>query len=133
MTFNTHGLMSSIKQDWKTPIKLYEELDKEFHFDFDPCPSLKKITWEDHGLAIEWGKCNFVNPPYSDIKRWVAKAYREWEKGKIVVMLIPSRTDTSWWHDFIMKATEIRFIRGRLKFNDEKGRAPFPSAIIIFR
>ncbi len=133
MTKLNSGLFSSIKQDWKTPSKVYEELDKEFHFDFDPCPPLKKITWEDHGLAIEWGQCNFVNPPYSDIKRCVCKAYREYLKGKTVVMLIPSRTDTIWWHDFVMRASEIRFIKGRLKFNDEKNSAPFPSAIVVFK
>ena len=79
------------------------------------------------------GGVNFVNPPYSDIKNWCRKAYYEWKKGKTVVMLIPSRTDTGYWHDYIMKASEIRFIRGRLKFGDSKNSAPFPSAIIIFR
>ena len=78
------------------------------------------------------GGVNFVNPPYSQIKAWCKKAYDEWQKGKTVVMLIPSRTDTAYWHDYIMKADEIRFIRGRLKFSGAKYNAPFPSAVIVF-
>lgn len=129
MTFNTKGLMSSLKQDWKTPKKFYEELNKEFHFDFDPCPTNPKFD----GLKIEWGKCNFVNPPYKYIADWVKKGYEEWKKGKTVVFLIPSRTDTRWWHDYVMNATEIRFIKGRLCFNDDGKPAPFPSCVVIFK
>ena len=127
--FNTKGLMSSLNQNWRTPQKLYEELNKEFAFDFDPCP----VNPSFDGLNIEWGNCNFVNPPYNKISEWVKKSFEEWKKGKTVVLLIPSRTDTRWWHDYIMKATEIRFIKGRLKFNDNKGSAPFPSAIVVFK
>lgn len=77
---------------------------------------------------------SFVNPPYGrEIGRWIKKGFEEWRKGKTVVFLIPSRTDTAWWHDHIMKASEIRYIRGRLKFGDAKNSAPFPSAIAIFR
>ena len=126
---------SSIRQNWRTPKRFYEELDKEFHFDFDPCPG-GVVTWENGGLNIEWGKVSFCNPPYSDIARWVAKAWREAEKGKTVVLLIPSRTDTAWWHDFVGQASEVRFIRGRLKFEKpglKSDAAPFPSAIVIFR
>jgi hypothetical protein len=76
----------------------------------------------------------FVNPPYGrEIGKWLKKGYLEWEKGKTVVFLVPSRTDTLWWHDFVMKATEIRFIKGRLKFDGQKNSAPFPSAIIVFQ
>lgn len=85
------------------------------------------------GLKIEWGESNFVNPPYSQLKLWCKKAYEEHKKGKTVVMLIPSRTDTAAWHDYCMKATEIRFIRGRLKFGDAKNSAPFPSAVVVFK
>lgn len=121
---------SSIKQNWKTPKKFYEELNKEFQFDFDPCPS--NPTFD--GLMIDWGKSNFVNPPYGrQIVAWCKKAYEEYNKGKVIVMLIPSRTDTQWWHDYIMRAKEICFIKGRLKFDDHKNSAPFPSAIAIFR
>lgn len=121
---------SSIHLDWQTPTELYEQLNNEFHFDFDPCPH--NPTFD--GLLIEWGKCNFVNPPYGrEIIKWCRKAFHEWKKGKTVVMLIPSRTDTKWWHDYIMQANDIRFIQGRLKFRGYKGgSAPFPSAIIVF-
>lgn len=128
MTFNTKGLMSSITDEWRTPAKLYMELDKEFHFNYDPCP----LGGKENGLEKEWGESTFVNPPYSGIKEWIKKGFWEWQKGKTIVFLIPSRTDTKWWHEYVMKATEIRFIKGRLKFNDAKGSAPFPSAIIVF-
>jgi|TARA_R100000501_G_C2621554_1_gene114776 hypothetical protein len=128
--FNKH-LFTSIKDDWKTPKKFYEELDKEFNFNFDPCPS--NPTFD--GLEIEWKERNFVNPPYGrNISKWIKKGYEEWKKGKVVIFLIPSRTDTKWWHEYIMKATEIRFIKGRLKFEGYNGgSAPFPSAVIIFK
>jgi len=118
-----------MRLDWRTPKKLYEELDKEFNFDFDPCP----VNPAFDGLEIEWGERNFVNPPYGrEIGKWVKKGYEESRKGKLVVFLIPSRTDTRWWHDYIMKADEIRFIRGRLKFDEYNNSAPFPSAVVIF-
>lgn len=120
----------SINMLWKTPIEIYKQLDNEFHFDFDPCPSNPDFD----GLSIEWGKCNFVNPPYGkDISKWIKKGYEEYFKNKTVVFLIPSRTDTRWWHDYIMNASEIRFIKGRLKFKGAKNNAPFPSAVIVFR
>lgn len=122
-------MFSSATDDWSTPKDVYRTLDAEFGFDFDPCPLHSNFD----GLSMEWGWVSFVNPPYSNIKDWCRKAYDEWKKGKTVVMLIPSRTDTKYWHDYIMKASEIRFIRGRLKFGDSKNSAPFPSAIIIFR
>ncbi len=122
-------IFSSATDDWSTPKDVYRTLDAEFGFDFDPCP----LHADFDGLSMEWGGVSFVNPPYSKIKDWCRKAYDEWKKGKTVVMLIPSRTDTKYWHDYIMKASEIRFIRGRLKFGDSKNSAPFPSAIIIFR
>ena len=124
------GLFSSWRSDWRTPKSVYEQLDKEFHFNFDPCPSVPAFD----GLAIDWKERNFVNPPYGrEIGKWIEKGYRESQKGKLVVFLIPSRTDTIWWHSFIMKASEIRFIEGRLKFSDYHNSAPFPSAIVIFR
>jgi site-specific DNA-methyltransferase (adenine-specific) len=111
------------------PKGVYQTLDAEFRFDFDPCP----VDPDFNGLEIEWGQSNFVNPPYGKhIRNWVRKAYYESLKGKTVVMLVASRTDTNWWHDYIMKADSIRFIRGRLYFDDGDGRAPFPSAIVIF-
>lgn len=123
-------MFSSANDNWKTPDDVYNKLNTEFKFDFDPCPLNDSPEFD--GLSIEWGKSNFVNPPYSDIARWCKKCYEESLKDKIVVMLIPSRTDTRYWHDYIMKAKEIRFIKGRLKFGNSKNSAPFPSAIIVF-
>jgi len=127
---NRKVMFSSANDNYKTPSEVYNKLNDEFHFDFDPCPLNDNPEFD--GLEIEWGGVNFVNPPYSRIKDWCQKAYNESRKGKRVVMLIPSRTDTQYWHDYIMKAKEIRFIKGRLKFGDSKHNAPFPSAIIIF-
>ncbi|MCK9326394.1 MAG: phage N-6-adenine-methyltransferase [Bacteroidales bacterium] len=121
---------SSQRLDWKTPKAVYQILDAEFSFDFDPCPDNPKFD----GLNIEWGEVNYVNPPYGrELSKWVEKGYNEWLKGKTVVFLIPSRTDTICWHKFCMKATEIRFIQGRLKFDDCENPAPFPSCIVIFK
>ena len=122
----------SYRLDWRTPVGLYEQLDKEFNFTHDPCPA----NWDGvvDGLTSEWGTCNYVNPPYGkELPKWLEKSYSEWKKGKTVVLLTPSRTDTRWWHDYCMKATEIRYIKGRLKFDDHKKAAPFPSAVIIFK
>lgn len=126
----------SERLDWKTPKAVYQVLDAEFSFDHDPCPPNWDIELDgaDDGLIAEWGESNYVNPPYgNEIPKWIAKGYEEWQKGKTVVFLIPSRTDTRWWHDYCMKATEIRFIKGRLKFDDQPNPAPFPSAIIVFK
>ena len=129
---NTKVMFSSMSDEWRTPQSLFDKLDKEFNFDSDPCPMESKPLKES--LKVGWGECVFVNPPYSNISKWVNSAY--WHSllnNCIVVMLIPSRTDTKWWHNFVMKAKEIRFIKGRLKFSGHKNSAPFPSAIIIFR
>lgn len=124
------GLFSSLRGNWKTPKALFQGLHAEFCFDFDPCPSHPSFD----GLVSDWGEVNFVNPPYGkEIGKWIRKGYEEYLKGKTVVFLIPSRTDTKWWHQFILKASEIRFIKGRLRFDDQKNAAPFPSAIAIFQ
>ena len=120
------GLMTSLSPHWATPKWLYDELDNEFHFDFDPCPLGGNID----GLAISRGKRNYINPPYGrSIGPWIKKAY---ECGSLCVMLLPARTDTRWFHDYCMKADEIRWIKGRLKFGDAKNSASFPSMICIF-
>jgi len=130
--FNTKGLMSSLTDEWRTPQSLFDKLDKEFNFDSDPCPMKDKPLKK--GMINGWGERTFINPPYSSLKTWLLTAYYHAVKyKKLSVMLIPSRTDTTWWHDYVMKANEIRFIKGRLKFNDAKGSAPFPSAVIVFR
>jgi hypothetical protein len=126
MSFNK-VMFSSASDHWSTPYTLYLSLDKEFGFTDDPCP-LKG----QGGLDREWGEVSFCNPPYSDLKKWLKKGYEESQKGKTVVFLIPSRTDTIAWHEYCMKAKEIRFIKGRLKFSGSKNSAPFPSAIVIF-
>lgn len=130
MTRVNRGLFTSRRTDWKTPKFLFEALNAEFHFDYDPCP----VQPQADGLKSDWGNINFVNPPYGrEIKKWIQKGYLEFLKGKTVVFLLPGRTDTAWWHDFVMKVTEIRFIRGRLRFDDQKNPAPFPSAIAVFK
>lgn len=118
----------SERQNWKTPKAFYQALYAEFGFDDDPCPSKPSSD----GLKREWGAVAYVNPPYSECAEWCKKAYEEHLKGKTVVMLIPSRTDTKYWHDYVMKASEIRFIKGRLHFDGHKNSAPFPSAVVIF-
>lgn len=123
------ALFTSLRQDWRTPKAFYQSLDAEFNFTFDPCPKLPSFD----GLSCEWGERSFCNPPYKDLKKWIPKAFLEAKKGKIVVLLVPARTDTIWWHEYCLKAQEIRFIKGRLSFDDDGGRATFPSAIIIFR
>lgn len=142
---------SSAHDNWSTPRKVYEGLNEEFSFDFDPCPLNEAANTDGaqlsliidseatdpdksiDGLYCEWGKSNFVNPPYSQLGLWLKKAFEEWQKVKTVVLLIPSRTDTIAWHKYAMRATEIRFVKGRLKFGDATNSAPFPSAIIIFK
>jgi site-specific DNA-methyltransferase (adenine-specific) len=117
-----------MRLDWQTPNAVYDELDQEFGFDFDPCPHDPQFD----GLNIEWGSCNFVNPPYGrEISKWIDKALEQFAKGKTVVLLVASRTDTKWWHKLMNKASGIRFIKGRLKFDSFENSAPFPSAIVV--
>lgn len=121
---------SSLNEKWRTPENFYKVLDQEFNFDFDPCPSNPQFD----GLQIEWGNVNFVNPPYGNIiKKWLEKAVEQQKLGKTSVFLIPSRTDTKWWHEYVMSADEIRFIKGRLRFQGAKDNAPFPSVVVVFR
>lgn len=123
------AMFSSEKTNWQTPTILYEYLDSIFEFDFDPSPTMPDFN----GLEVEWGNSNYVNPPYgTEIAKWIKKAFAEYENGKRVVMLIPARTDTRYWHDYIMKATDIWFVKGRLRFQGAEHNAPFPNAIVIF-
>ena len=104
---------------WETPEYIYDPLNKEFNFDFDPCPLCEVITPENDGLLIEWGQSNFVNPPYTrHLKEaFIKRAIEESKKGKTCVLLIPASTDTAIYHDYIVpNAKEIRFLRGRVKF-----------------
>lgn len=126
---------SSADMSWTTPKHVYEELDREFHFTLDPCPVGGVAALGQDGLLMSWaGETVFMNPPYGrELPLWIRKAYSESQRGATVVALIPSRTDTAWWHDFCMRADEIRFIRGRLKFGGAVTNAPFPSAIVVWR
>ena len=135
------GLFSSLTPEWATPQALYDELNEEFGFTLDPCATPENakcarfFTRVENGLAQSWaGETVWLNPPYGDeLPRWIRKAYGESLNGATVVALIPSRTDTRWWHEHVMKATDIRFIRGRLAFNDGPTKAPFPSCVVVWR
>ena len=133
---NVHFMSES--DEWSTPQNLFDGLDKVHNFDIDVCADgfntkcSKFYPKEVDGLRQEWRGTCWMNPPYGrQISKWIKKAYKSSLKGAKVVCLVPSRTDTAWWHDYIMKG-EITFIRGRLKFGGHKNSAPFPSAIVIF-
>jgi hypothetical protein len=102
--------------DWETPEWLYRELDAEFHFDFDPCPLFSKT--DNAHISAKWGKCNFINPPYSrQLKeKFIIKAAYEAGLGNLCVMLLPVSTSTKIFHEIIYKKAEIRFIKGRVAF-----------------
>lgn len=140
---------SSATPEWETPQDLFDELDKEFGFDLDVCATddnakcIDYFTQKDDGLSQSWSVANtrWLNPPYGRIiYKWIEKASKEAKQGT-TVSLIPARTDTRWWHDFIWDTekqcprpgVEIRFLKGRLKFGGAKNSAPFPSVIVIFR
>lgn len=126
-------MFSSASVDWKTPESTYLGLDAEFRFTMDLCPLEGEFGGLGNGLAIEWTGSVFVNPPYGrHIGDWVKKGWESAKLGAVVVMLLPARTDTRWWHDYCMRG-EIRFIRGRLKFSGARWNAPFPSAVVVFR
>jgi phage N-6-adenine-methyltransferase len=134
---NVH--FSSKTNEWATPQALYDQLNKEFLFTLDPCATpenakcAKFYTPEDDGLSKSWdGERVFCNPPYGrQLKAWVKKASEV--RGGVVVLLIPARTDTSYFHDYIYRSgAQIRFLRGRLKFGDSKNSAPFPSMVVVF-
>jgi len=138
----TKGMMSSNTDEWATPKLFFKELNDEFQFDLDPCASKenhkckKYFTKEDDGLKQNWGGYRvFCNPPYGkEISKWVEKAYLENKNNKtFVVMLLPARTDTKWFHNYIYNRHKIIFIKGRLKFNDGKQSAPFPSMLVIMQ
>lgn len=137
MAINRDGLENS--DHWETPEWLYDELNKEFGFDFDPCP----IHATFDGLKIEWGGVNFVNPPYNrvDKPRFIKKGFEEWKKGKTVVLLIPAATGTKQFHELMLPNAEIRFLKGRVAFKgintkgeySTKNKGKHDSMIVIFR
>lgn len=120
-----------LRDNYPTPISLYDKLDGEFHFDYDPCPINPPHLRERDGLG-DWGLRNYVNPPYSKKTIWLKKAIEEQKKGKLSVFLLPVDTSTSWFHDLILPNAEIRWLRGRVHFSPGKP-AMFASMIVIFR
>ena len=136
---NTGVIFSSDDMTWETPQNIFNKLDNEFNFTLDVCALAetakckKYYTPETDGLKQGWNGTCWMNPPYGrQIGEWLKKAYEESLKGNTIVCLIPSRTDTKYWHDYCMKASEIRFVKGRLKFGNATNSAPFPSAVIVF-
>ena len=140
------ALLSSKKMGYCTPQGFFDQLDTEFHFALDAAATDKSAkcpvyyTPETDGLKSPWnisGGAVFCNPPYGrEIGKWVRKAYEEAQHGTTIVLLIPARTDTTYFHEYIYRHAEIRFLRGRLCFTDEDGnaysRAPFPSMLVIY-
>lgn len=142
------ALLSSKKMDYCTPGGFFRELDEEFHFTLDAAATEKSAkcaafyTPETDGLHSPWniaggGGAVFCNPPYGrEIGKWVRKAWEEAKSGTTIVLLIPARTDTSYFHDYILGRAEIRWVRGRLRFEDEDGTVyppvPFPSMVVVY-
>jgi phage N-6-adenine-methyltransferase len=133
---------SSRSDQWATPRWLFDLLDSEFSFTLDVCAVAENakcsryFSPEADGLTQEWrsGEVCWMNPPYGrQIGQWVEKAYRSSLRGATVVCLLAARVETSWWFNYILKAYEIRFLKGRLRFGNAENSAPFPSAIVIFR
>lgn len=132
-------LFSSKSDEWETPQDIFNQLNEEFKFTLDPCATKKNhkcpkfYSKKQDGLTRGWqGERVFCNPPYSGVGKWVKKAHDESQGDCFIVMLVPARTDTKWFHDYIDNKTKIRFIKGRLKFSNSKNSAPFPSMIVIF-
>jgi phage N-6-adenine-methyltransferase len=136
MTTSLGVHFSSGNDCWETPKELFDRLNDEFEFSTDVCAELqnKKVDHyfspEDDGLAQEWTGICWCNPPYSDCACWIRKAYETSRNGTVAVCLIPARTDTRYWHDYVMKADEVRLVKGRVKFVGGRASAPFPSAIV---
>ena len=122
-------LFSSMSVEWATPVAVYEKLNYEFNFNLDPCPLNSDIDGTSP-LFVWSGHRVFCNPPYNNINNFLIRG----PEAEIAVFLIPSRTDVRWFHDLVLGlASEIRFLRGRLKFGESKNNAPFPSMVVIFR
>jgi len=140
------ALFSSNKEDWETPQAMFDQLDAKYHFGFDLAASDSNhkcdryFTEQDDALSQDWATIKgplFLNPPYGrNLRQWIEKACKTASETNLtIVLLIPARTDTSYWHDFIFGKASIEFLRGRLKFeqNGVPGNsAPFPSAIVIY-
>lgn len=134
------ALFTSTTDLWETPQELFDRLDAEFHFTLDACAIESNAKCErfyspeQDGLSLPWEGTVWCNPPYGrNVWRWCEKASNSAANGATVVMLLPARTDTKWFHRWIYGRAEIRFLAGRLKFGGAQNSAPFPSMIVIFR
>jgi phage N-6-adenine-methyltransferase len=132
------GLFSSLTPEWPTPAGVFDALDSTYHFTLDACATPENakcsrfFTSEQDALRQEWTGSVWLNPPYGrEIGLWLKKAVDSSKRGTTVVCLVPSRTDTDWWHRWCMQGN-IFFVRGRLRFGDADNSAPFPSAIVVF-
>lgn len=135
-----NALFTSKTGLWETPQEFFDKLNREFDFTLDACATpenAKCINFyspEQDGLSMPWRGRVWCNPPYGrQVGQWVKKAYMSAQTGALVVMLLPARTDTAWFHDYIYRRAEIRFVRGRLKFGGSRNSAPFPSMVCVFR
>lgn len=137
---NNDLMFSSESEEWATPQELFDKLNAEFNFSLDVCATAENrkcnafFSKDQNALTKEWAGVCWMNPPYGrKIGEWVKKAFNtSVAGGGTIVCLLPARTDTRWWHNYCIRG-EVRFIRGRLKFGEQKNSAPFPSAIVIFR
>jgi phage N-6-adenine-methyltransferase len=146
---NSALVFSKASDEWSTPPDLFDALDAEFAFGLDAAATKENskcaafFTREDDALAREWyaGWVVWLNPPYSQCQEFISKAAREALNGVTTVALVPSRTDTRWWHCYVWDreqhrphpGVEVRFLKGRLKFGNSQNSAPFPSVVIVFR
>lgn len=140
---NTKGIFSSKTILWETPKELFDKLNREYNFTLDVCAIHKNakckkyFTPQQNGLKQNWGGHCFMNPPYGgEIGKWIEKAYKESRKiNCTVVALLPARTDTRWFHEWIyrMHGVEVEFLKGRLKFGNSTNSAPFPSMVVVFK
>jgi hypothetical protein len=133
MTKGYYGSSINSHPHGGTPEHILEHLKEQYGLsDFDPCPNNPSFD----GLSIEWPKGNpvFVNPPYSrgELKKWVKKCFDEFNNGSKIIMLIPSYTDTIYFHEYIYPYARLEFIKGRLKFKGYDGQASFPSMLVYF-
>ncbi len=133
------ALFSSNSGEHETPDDLFAELNAEFNFTLDPAATPKNAKCENYytkaenGIVQPWPGNVFCNPPYGrEVGKWIIKGRSEAANGSLVVMLLPARTDTKWFHDYIEGQAEVRFIAGRLKFSNSKNSDPFPSMVVIY-
>jgi phage N-6-adenine-methyltransferase len=134
------GVFTSVTDEWGTPREFFDAVNEVYRFNLDVCATSanakcgRYFTKTEDGLTQMWSGVCWMNPPYGrEISLWVRKAYESsLEVGTVVVCLLPARTDTRWWHDYVIaRAESVRYIRGRLRFSG-KGPAPFPSALVVF-